>query len=280
MKNISENLKRALEDDTINIVKCFKFTLLNGTLLGLTEYSKDIKIDGLKYASCCGLNNLNSSSFSDITCSNSKIVASLDNIDLEDNFLSTYDFSDASIEIFIVDHNHLEYGKLNITSGFIDSMEIVDDRVFFSIKGVLSLLEKSIGETYSPLCRANFCDRKCSLNLSNYTFNGSITTVISYDIFYTNSSEIKKKEKNYFKYGYLTFNNGKNSGKSIEIKQSDNGNITLNSSLRELITVGDNFTIICGCDRKFETCCSKFNNALNFRGEPDLPRTRKVYKFY
>lgn len=280
MKSISENLKRVLENDTINIAKCFKFTLVDGTLLGFTEYSEDIAINGLKYIACCGLNNLNSSSFSDITCSNSKVVASLDNIDIGGNFLSVYNFDGANIEIFIVDRDHLEYGELNITNGFIDSIEIVDDRVFFNIKGVLSILEKSIGEMYSPLCRANFCDKKCSLNINNYNFSGSITAIISYNIFYTNNSVIKQKEKNYFKYGYLTFTSGKNSGKSIEIKQSDSGNITLNSSLRELINVGDNFTIICGCDSKFETCCNKFDNAMNFRGEPDLPRTRKVYKFY
>ncbi len=26
-----------------------------------------------------------------------------------------------------------------------------------------------------------------------------------------------------------------------------------------------------GCDRRFETCCTRFANAANFRGEPFLP---------
>jgi uncharacterized phage protein (TIGR02218 family) len=26
-----------------------------------------------------------------------------------------------------------------------------------------------------------------------------------------------------------------------------------------------------GCDKRFETCVTRFNNAVNFRGEPHLP---------
>ncbi len=29
--------------------------------------------------------------------------------------------------------------------------------------------------------------------------------------------------------------------------------------------------IISGCDKNFITCCNKFNNAINFRGEPLIP---------
>ncbi|MCZ6901461.1 MAG: phage BR0599 family protein [Rickettsia endosymbiont of Ixodes persulcatus] len=29
--------------------------------------------------------------------------------------------------------------------------------------------------------------------------------------------------------------------------------------------------ITAGCDKNFITCCNKFNNAINFRGEPLIP---------
>ncbi|XVN43247.1 MAG: phage BR0599 family protein [Candidatus Rickettsia vulgarisii] len=32
-----------------------------------------------------------------------------------------------------------------------------------------------------------------------------------------------------------------------------------------------NTKITAGCDKKFITCCNKFNNAVNFRGEPLIP---------
>ena len=45
------------------------------------------------------------------------------------------------------------------------------------------------------------------------------------------------------------------------------------------INVGDKFEITAGCDKEFSTCCSKFNNAINFRGEPNIPRNEKILKF-
>ena len=37
------------------------------------------------------------------------------------------------------------------------------------------------------------------------------------------------------------------------------------------VQVGDTFALIVGCDRQRSTCGMKFNNVVNFRGEPDLP---------
>jgi uncharacterized phage protein (TIGR02218 family) len=37
------------------------------------------------------------------------------------------------------------------------------------------------------------------------------------------------------------------------------------------VQVGDKLSIYAGCDKRRETCFTKFNNVINFRGEPDLP---------
>ena len=54
--------------------------------------------------------------------------------------------------------------------------------------------------------------------------------------------------------------------------------IILASELPYKIEVGDNFNITAGCDKQFSTCCNKFNNAINFRGEPHLPGTDILLK--
>jgi uncharacterized phage protein (TIGR02218 family) len=35
--------------------------------------------------------------------------------------------------------------------------------------------------------------------------------------------------------------------------------------------VGDTFTLTAGCDHRKDTCKNKFNNLVNFRGEPFVP---------
>jgi uncharacterized phage protein (TIGR02218 family) len=42
------------------------------------------------------------------------------------------------------------------------------------------------------------------------------------------------------------------------------------------IAIGDSYSAVAGCDKRFDTCVSRFNNALNFRGEPHVPGTDKL----
>lgn len=77
--------------------------------------------------------------------------------------------------------------------------------------------------------------------------------------------------------GVLTFLTGDNAGRSIETKRTTN----LGSGLIEFemflslpfpFAIGDEFFVAPGCDKRYQaTCIPKFNNRLNFRGEPFLP---------
>ena len=42
------------------------------------------------------------------------------------------------------------------------------------------------------------------------------------------------------------------------------------------VAVGDTFNAIAGCDKTIGTCVAKFNNAVNFRGEPYVPGMDKM----
>jgi len=42
------------------------------------------------------------------------------------------------------------------------------------------------------------------------------------------------------------------------------------------VQVGDTFTVVTGCDRLISTCSAKFNNVVNFRGEPNVPGIDKL----
>ncbi len=280
MKNINKNLLESFQLDNPTIAKCLQITLTNGNILAFTEYFKDLLIDDIVFKSSNGFQGNKIQQYSDITASEEEVIAFIDknNIKKEDVFSGL--FNDAKVQIFYVDYNHIEYGKIPITNGIISRINFKDDKIFFNISGILSLLEKTIGETYSSFCRAGFCDKKCSLNIDDYKFSGEILEIISNTEFICTGENILNKEINYFKYGLITFKSGKNKERKIEVKQSNGSNIILNTKLFFSPEVGDRFEITAGCNKKFSTCIEKFNNAINFRGEPNLPRTTKIYKFY
>jgi uncharacterized phage protein (TIGR02218 family) len=42
------------------------------------------------------------------------------------------------------------------------------------------------------------------------------------------------------------------------------------------ITAGDSYTLQQGCDKTIGTCSNRYNNAINFRGEPHVPGLDKM----
>lgn len=280
MKNLSNNIKQLLEHNYLKLVKCFKITLKNGDIVGLTEHSQDLIIENIIYNSSYGFESNDSNFTTDLSNNSSEIVGLIDNKDIQINDILSGKFDNAKIEIFYIHLDDKNFEKIHVTTGNITSVNINGEKVNFVIDNVLNVLDKTIGDIYSPLCRAQFCGNKCSLNINDYTFTSKITHIVSDTEFLYDISIIGIKDKNYFKYGTITFIDGKNINQSIEIKQSFDNSIVLNTKLNHPITVGDMFKIVVGCDKTISNCIHKFNNAINFRGEPHITNTTKVYKFY
>jgi hypothetical protein len=76
----------------------------------------------------------------------------------------------------------------------------------------------------------------------------------------------------YFDFGKITWLTGNNAGVQSDVLAWDGTDLLdllLPTGLA--IQVGDTFTITPGCDKRIATCFAKFNNVVNFRGEPFVP---------
>jgi hypothetical protein len=85
--------------------------------------------------------------------------------------------------------------------------------------------------------------------------------------------DIENFASGYLDNGTLTWITGQNAGTSHEIKTyAGSGSIVvLWLGLNYPTQAGDTFYYMPGCDKRRDTCVTKFNNILNFRGEPDIP---------
>jgi uncharacterized phage protein (TIGR02218 family) len=64
---------------------------------------------------------------------------------------------------------------------------------------------------------------------------------------------------------------GANCGLSTIVLQVSGSTIQIRDLPRLPIENGCRVELREGCDKKFATCTERFNNAINFRGEPHLP---------
>ncbi|PFH29150.1 DUF2163 domain-containing protein [Burkholderia sp. JKS000303] len=84
----------------------------------------------------------------------------------------------------------------------------------------------------------------------------------------------------YFAYGAVKWLTGANAGYSMEVKQFSPGLVVLALPMIHPIAVGDTYQIVAGCDKQFGTCKNRWNNVLNFRGEPYMPGNDTVLKIH
>lgn len=107
----------------------------------------------------------------------------------------------------------------------------------------------------------------------NIVKTGDIALPAAFVIQNFTGSSATDSSAGYLDGGTLSWISGANAGVSMEIKSyiTDGSIVTLWLGMNYQPAAGDTFFYYPGCDKRRETCLQKFNNILNFRGEPDMP---------
>lgn len=160
-----------------------------------------------------------------------------------------------------------------------------EGRLTLEMRTIGQLLSQNVGDVYSTRCRATLGSgaeapilRRCGLaSLASFTFDETVTAVVTArSVFAVNALT---QDAGYFSKGTVEFLDGANAGAVREIRLHDSGGILyLYDPVPFDIEIGDEVRVIAGCDKRFETCRDKFNNAANFRGEPYIPGPNYVLR--
>ncbi len=269
MKKITEQLKEHLASAVTTLCYCWKLKLRSGEEKGFTDCDNNLEIDGLTYHAHTGFSPSAIASSSTLAVDNLDIDGILDSafITEEDILSGVYDY--AEIEIFLVNYNDLSMGKLNLRKGWFGEISFSKNRFTTEVRGLMQAFSKNIGDLYSPVCRATFCDKACALKVENFTSHGVVKRVISDSCF---DVEDLAKPNGYYNNGLIKFFGGQ----EMEIKSFYANRIETVMPIFKEVLAGQEFEIIAGCDKQFNTCINKFNNAVNFRGEPHVPVAEKL----
>ncbi len=109
-----------------------------------------------------------------------------------------------------------------------------------------------------------------SVTAGTYTFNADDAgTQVSFILTYA---------QGYFTYGILTWLTGQNAGYTMDVRQFSPSAITLALPMTYPISMGDTYRLVAGCDKTATTCKQRYNNFINFRGEPYIPGTDAILR--
>ncbi|MFZ4124576.1 MAG: DUF2163 domain-containing protein [Rickettsiales bacterium] len=273
MQNVSTALSSHLAQEVMTLATCWKLTRKDNVVLGFTDHDVDIVFSGVTYKARSGMTP---------TAVTTSLGLQVDNLDIEgllsddaiteaDVLAGVYDY--AAVEVFIINYKDVSAGKLSLTTGWLGEVTLKGQQFIAEVRSLSQKLQQTIGEIYTPTCRANLGDGRCAKNLAAFTFTGTIDTVQTNERFY---DAARTEASGYFSYGKVTFTSGNNAGFSTEIREFTNGTFTLFIPTPKALQVGDSYAVIAGCDKRLDTCITRFNNALNFRGEPHVPGMDKM----
>lgn len=118
----------------------------------------------------------------------------------------------------------------------------------------------------SPACRARFCGPGCNLSPARFTVRAVVTAVASERVVFAGIDPAR------FDGGELRWRDGPQAGLAAAILAADAEGLLLDRA-PEGIRPGMRAFLREGCDHTIATCARRFDNAVNFQGEPFLPGT-------
>jgi uncharacterized phage protein (TIGR02218 family) len=273
MQLLTPALTTHLAEEVTTLATCWSIKRKDGAVLYFTDHDQDVRVDGNLYVAASGMTPSAVSSQAGLSVDNLEFegMLSADAIAEADIISGRYDH--AEIAVFMVNYVVPDSGKLWLKTGWLGEVTLRGGQFVAEMRGLSSQLQQVIGEVYMPTCRAKLGDAKCKVNLASYTVNGTVTSV---EAAYAFKDSARMQANDYFAYGLVTFTSGANAGLSMEVRDFSGGRFGLFLPMPNAIVVGDQYTAIAGCDKVFGTCVSRFNNAINFRGEPHVPGTDKL----
>jgi uncharacterized phage protein (TIGR02218 family) len=181
----------------------------------------------------------------------------------------------ARIEKQWVNYFDLSMGGVYQESGFAGKFSVTAGQSFtVEFLSLSSQLRQEIGDVTSPTDQ-RVSIAELAIDPAPYTHERAITAAGSRRQFTVDGSP---QADGYFRYGLAVFTSGDNEGLRMEIKNNVGNVISLQLGMPYEIAVSDAVTLVRGYDGTRESA-KTLDDAINFRGFPDLPGLNSVLRF-
>lgn len=278
MKTLTSATETHLAQEVTTLTTCWKMTRRDSTVMGFTSHDRDIVVDSVTYKAASGFTP---------TAIASSSALNVDNLDLEgmltdqsiteaDIMAGLYDF--AEIEIFMVNYAAPEDGQVMLRRGWLGEVSFSGNHFIAEVRGLTQALTQTVGELFSPSCRASLGDSRCGVDLASHTVTGNVTSTASSQEFVDSTRD---EVSGIFTGGVVSFTSGANDGLSMEVKEyilqaGSGGRVILAMPMPYAIAASDSYSLVKGCDKTLATCRDRFANVANFRGEPHVPGMDRI----
>lgn len=305
-RTISSAFGTYLQNPSVELCGLLRVQRKDGTIKTLTDWDKEVVFGSETYLPNPGIRLTNVQTSSGLSVDSLSLSGFYDDNGFTRSDLLAGLYEGATFVLYTVRPTSVDTHYAIDRSGSLGKTKMLDSQFEIEVLGLIEHLQYELGEFVSPQCRANLGDERCKVNLQYFLAVGVTLTITSNNFFTAELHDVASGSphegtwsvagSDWFTFGVLTFDsqadsnqtftnpttgNQRNHGISFTVQKydvDDSGDPTfrLSKNAPFVIDSGDLFYVYAGCDWNRSTCNGKFDNAINFQGEPDVPGEDKV----
>lgn len=274
MPQMNPELKAHLESGLTTIAHAWAITRNDGVQLGFTDHDQGLRFDGIDFRADTGLSALSLAQSTGLSVDNSEAIGALSDVSIREDEIEQGRFDGAEVRAWLVNWRDVSQRWLQFR-GSIGEVSRTDGGFRAELRGLTEALNRPQGRVYQKPCSAVLGDVSCRIDLSSplYRFEAEADTIQDGRQFGFASQG--SHAEGWFGRGRLEVLSGPCTGLSGSIKQDavlgGRRIVSLWEPIRGHLDAGTQVRLIAGCDKRSETCRSKFKNYLNYQGFPDVP---------
>lgn len=261
-----------LESGATTLCRAWRITRTDGVALGFTDHDGPLEFDGLVYLAENGLSAGALQSATGLSVDNSEAEGVLNGPDLSADVISAGLLDGAEVVCFEVNWQDPNMRRI-LFRGEIGDLTLSGQKFTAELRGMSERLNVPMGRLYHKECAAILGDRQCGVDLSQPIYLADCTVLNLQSGGAVSLDGLGGFAAGWFAHGTLEVTEGAAQGMCSVIKVDQGLGSDRLLSLWDALALaeGDKVRLRAGCDRRAQSCRSKFDNFLNFRGFPDIP---------
>jgi uncharacterized phage protein (TIGR02218 family) len=266
---IETGLGPDLAEELTKLAICWQIVRADGIALGFTTHDNPLLIDGLRYESAPGMAPSAVINTDSVEIDTMEVAGALTADAITQADLAAGRFDGANVRLFMVEWQNPTAGRQLLAAGKLGAVQTgsgSDLSFSATLQGATTALAQLHIETFSPECRAELGDWRCRVAMRGRTIRSWVASVDADQIMV---DAIDAGSASDYLAGAIRVLEGPMAGLDRRVVAVSGASLSLDEPLA--ITTGTLVEVRQGCDKQFSTCVSRFENALNFRGEPHVP---------
>jgi uncharacterized phage protein (TIGR02218 family) len=277
MRTLPAGWASQLASGATELAVCYRLERRDAVVFGATNHDRDLTIDGDLYRAGAGHTPSAVESRADLSVSNMELAGVLDSEGLTAADLMAGLYDGAALRVFLVRWSDPDGGVLELGRGTLGEVKRLGLAFSVEVRGLTQALQATVGEVLTPTCRADLGDARCTVDLGALSVSGTLTDASGRA---SATDTARAEADDYWTGGLLSMTSGANAGYAREVASSTAaGVLEVFEPFPHPLAAGDDYSLSPGCDKRLATCIARYDNAVNFRGEPGIPGTDELMRY-